>query len=84
MKENVADDEWVVKDMPGRWTVKLTIKRHGIRGHKVVHWPPLEASARAEGIEWIRCHRWLVRQMAELAATGRGGEVIRVEFEPVR
>lgn len=68
--------------LPGRWTVELVYKRRGIRGHKSLHWPPLDSSMRAEGLNYDRAHRWLERQVRELA--GVQGEVIRIHFTPVR
>jgi hypothetical protein len=65
----------------GRWTVTLTVKRRGIRGHQIMHWPPLDSAMRPTGLEWGRCLRWLERRVRDLA--GIEGRVIRVEIDPV-
>jgi hypothetical protein len=68
--------------VPGRWTVQLTYKRRGIRGHLYAHWPPLDSAMRSTGLEWSRSLRWLERTIRELA--GIEGHVIRIDFEPVQ
>jgi hypothetical protein len=69
-------------ELPGNWTVKLTVKRRGIRGHQIMHWPPLHSGSRSTGIDGYRAVWWLERTIRDLA--GQEAHVIRIEMEPVR